>query len=95
MQKLKQLLDTNKDDADYGIGIAKNILEREIPFDELSSKQQWRVLETIKQLGGSVDVLVVAGFGVDQRRAGLPRRRPLQPVPRLDARPHPASGRGK
>ena len=56
MQKLRSLLDTHpQDDADYGIHVARNILDREIPYNKLSSKQQWRIDETIKQLSNNTD----------------------------------------
>lgn len=55
MKKLIELLDANKDNADYGVTVARDIANRKVPFDELSSKQQWRVTETIKQLGGQVE----------------------------------------
>lgn len=53
MQELKKLLANNKvNDEDYGIKVAKDILDRQIPFNKLSSKQQWRIDETLKQLTG-------------------------------------------
>lgn len=54
MQKLKELLSKiNPDDIDYGMSVASNIINRGIPYSALSSKQQWRVDETLKALGAS------------------------------------------
>ena len=53
MQKLKSLLDSKPEsEDDYGTTVARNILSRKIPFSQLSSKQQWRVNETIRLLSG-------------------------------------------
>lgn len=54
MKKLKELLEANKNVTDYGLDVARSILAKERPFSKLTSKQQWRVNETIKQLGGEV-----------------------------------------
>ena len=54
MQKLKDLLSNIPEDkVDYGISVAKNIIDRAIPYAELSSKQQWRIDETLKSLGAT------------------------------------------
>lgn len=54
MQKLKKLLEDNNDKVvDYGIDVAKNILNKGIPYNKLSPKQQWRVDDTISKLGGA------------------------------------------
>jgi hypothetical protein len=50
---VKELLEKNKDINDYGINIARDIVKRNIPYDKLSSKQQWRINETIKQLSNT------------------------------------------
>ena len=43
-EKLKKLLEDNNDKVvDYGIDVAKNILNKGIPYNKLSPKQQWRV----------------------------------------------------
>jgi hypothetical protein len=56
MSKLKELLDNYpKENDDYGITVARNILSKQIPYAELSSKQQWRINETIKQLENNND----------------------------------------
>ena len=52
MQRLQELVSKLPEDkVDYGITVARNILEREIPYSALSSKQQWRIDETLKALG--------------------------------------------
>lgn len=47
---LKDLLKNNKDDDDYGIKVAKSILSKNSNYSDLTSKQKWRIDDTIKRL---------------------------------------------
>lgn len=56
MMRLKDILDKHKEeDDDYGLTVARSILNREQTYGELSSKQQWRVDDTIKRFGGDTE----------------------------------------
>lgn len=56
MMRLKEILDKHKEkDDDYGLTVARSILNREQTYNELSSKQQWRVDDTIKRFGGDTE----------------------------------------
>lgn len=53
IETLKKLLDGYTGEEDYGIKVAKDILSRNPEYSSLSSKQKWRIDDTLNRLQGS------------------------------------------
>jgi hypothetical protein len=80
---LKKLLDEHPDVSDYGITVAKDILRKAKSFDDLSSKQQWRINATIKQLSGNSEENSENG---ESKQESVPEKKKLSENPDIQAK---------